>query len=97
MVGADGIHSQVRELVFGPEVQPRYTGQVSGATTSRASRASTASGVYMGPAGNAGLVPLGPDLMYLLQIEKPPGARRSGSRRKVSPRPSASASRRLAA
>ena len=43
------------------------------ATTSRGSRASTASEVYIGgEAGTAGFVPLSDELMYMLFIEKPP-------------------------
>ena len=72
VVGADGIRSQVRELVFGPEVQPRFTGQVSWRYNLPRVEDLDRIRLYMGPAGNAGLVPIGPDLMYLLQIEKPP-------------------------
>ena len=37
--------------------------------------------VYIGATGTAGFVPLAQDLMYMLTIEKPPAARRSGSPR----------------
>lgn len=65
VVGADGIHSQVRRLVFGPEPSPRLTGQsVWRHNFPRAPEVDHLMTIA-GPRGNAGLCPLAHDLMYL--------------------------------
>jgi 2-polyprenyl-6-methoxyphenol hydroxylase-like FAD-dependent oxidoreductase len=72
VVGADGIHSRVRALVFGEEIQPEYTGQVCWRIN--VPRPPEVDGLWMfaGRDGKAGCVPLAPDLAYLLLIEEPP-------------------------
>jgi 2-polyprenyl-6-methoxyphenol hydroxylase-like FAD-dependent oxidoreductase len=72
VVGADGIHSRVRSLVFGDDVQPEWTGQVCWRVN--VPRPPEVDGLWMfaGRDGKAGCVPLAPDLAYLLLIEEPP-------------------------
>jgi 2-polyprenyl-6-methoxyphenol hydroxylase-like FAD-dependent oxidoreductase len=72
VVGADGIHSRVRSLVFGAQIQPEYTGQVCWRIN--VPRPPEVDGLWMftGRDGKAGCVPLAPDLAYLLLIEEPP-------------------------
>ena len=72
VVGADGIHSQVRSMVFGADVQPKFTGQVCWRYNLPRIDGLDQIWVYIGATGTAGFCPLGPDLMYLLMIEKPP-------------------------
>ena len=72
VVGADGLRSQVREMVFGPDIQPKFTGQVCWRYNLPRIDGLDHIWVYIGATGTAGFVPLGPDLMYMLMIEKPP-------------------------
>jgi 2-polyprenyl-6-methoxyphenol hydroxylase-like FAD-dependent oxidoreductase len=72
VVGADGLYSQVREMVFGPEIKPKYTGQVCWRYNLPRIEALDKIWVYIGATGTAGFVPLAPDLMYMLTIERPP-------------------------
>jgi 2-polyprenyl-6-methoxyphenol hydroxylase-like FAD-dependent oxidoreductase len=59
-------------MVFGPEVQPNFTGQVCWRYNLPRIEGLDHIWVYIGATGTAGFVPLGPDLMYMLMIEKPP-------------------------
>ena len=72
VIGADGLHSQVREIVFGVELQPHFTGQVCWRYNLPRIDGLDRILVYIGATGTAGFCPLGPDLMYILTIEKPP-------------------------
>jgi 2-polyprenyl-6-methoxyphenol hydroxylase-like FAD-dependent oxidoreductase len=72
VVGADGLYSQVREMVFGSEIKPKYTGQVCWRYNLPRIEGLDKIWVYIGATGTAGFVPLAPDLMYMLTIEKPP-------------------------
>lgn len=72
VIGADGMRSQVRSMVFGPEIQPKFTGQVCWRYNLPRIPDLEHIWVYIGATGTAGFVPLGPDLMYMLMIEKPP-------------------------
>jgi 2-polyprenyl-6-methoxyphenol hydroxylase-like FAD-dependent oxidoreductase len=72
IVGADGIGSRVRSLVFGDDIQPEWTGQVCWRVN--VPRPADLNGIWMfvGTDGKAGIVPLAPDLAYVLLIEEPP-------------------------
>jgi 2-polyprenyl-6-methoxyphenol hydroxylase-like FAD-dependent oxidoreductase len=71
VVGADGLYSQVRERVFGPEPKPRFTGQVCWRYNLPRIEGLEEIWMFFGPDGSAGFVPLGQDLMYILTIETP--------------------------
>ena len=72
VVGADGLYSQVRETVFGADPAPSYTGQVCWRYNLPRIDGLDKIWIYIGASGTAGFVPLAPDLMYMLTIEKPP-------------------------
>jgi 2-polyprenyl-6-methoxyphenol hydroxylase-like FAD-dependent oxidoreductase len=72
VIGADGLYSRVREMVFDPEIQPHYTGQVVWRYNLPRVEGLDKIWIYLGPTGTAGFVPLAPNLMYILTIEKPP-------------------------
>jgi 2-polyprenyl-6-methoxyphenol hydroxylase-like FAD-dependent oxidoreductase len=76
VVGADGLHSQVREMVFGPDPKPTYTGQVVWRYNLPRLEGLEHIWMLLGPNSSAGFVPLAPDLMYILTIEKPPPGER---------------------
>ena len=64
VVGADGIHSRVRALAFGDDIQAEYTGQVCWRVN--VPRPPDVQGIWMfaGRTGKAGCVPLAHDLAY---------------------------------
>lgn len=72
LVGADGMYSQIRSMVFGDEYRARYTGQVCWRYNLPRIEGLDKIWIYLGPSGTAGFCPLAEDLMYLLFIEKPP-------------------------
>jgi 2-polyprenyl-6-methoxyphenol hydroxylase-like FAD-dependent oxidoreductase len=72
VIGADGLHSQVRTTVFGPDLEPTFTGQVCWRYNLPRVEGLDKIWVWLGRSGTAGFCPLGPDLMYILTIEKPP-------------------------
>ncbi|MBN3815843.1 FAD-dependent oxidoreductase [Paraburkholderia sp. Se-20369] len=73
VVGADGVYSKVRELLFGDTLRPRYTGQaVWRHNFRRAAQIDHLAG-FRGPHANAGLVPLADDLMYMFVTSCEPG------------------------
>jgi 2-polyprenyl-6-methoxyphenol hydroxylase-like FAD-dependent oxidoreductase len=67
-VGADGINSRVRELVFGSELKPRFTGQaIWRATVPRPPEVDVLIS-FMGPRNKAGFNPVSKDLMYIFLV-----------------------------
>ncbi|MFY0727214.1 FAD-dependent oxidoreductase [Pseudomonas sp. NFX15] len=73
VVGADGLFSKVRHLLFGDTYKPRFTGQsVWRYNFPRAPQIDHLAN-YQGANGNAGLVPLAGDLMYLFLTSHEPG------------------------
>jgi len=78
VVGADGVHSRVRELVFGAEPVPRFTGQaVWRAMVPRPSQTPTEfeqGTLYMfyGPHNKAGMLPVSSDEMYVFLVQNTP-------------------------
>ncbi len=71
VVGADGLYSKVRKRLFGPELEPRFTGQVCWRYNLPRIEGLEEIWMFFGPDGSAGFVPLGEDLMYILTIETP--------------------------
>jgi 2-polyprenyl-6-methoxyphenol hydroxylase-like FAD-dependent oxidoreductase len=72
VVGADGINSLVRRLVFPDAPEPEYTGQVVWRHNFPKPEGLETLDTYVGIRGKAGLVPLAPDLMYMFVIERWP-------------------------
>lgn len=73
VVGADGLFSKVRGLLFGDKYQPRFTGQSVWRYNFPRPAALDHLANYQGPAGNAGLVPLADNLMYMFLTSHEPG------------------------
>ncbi|HDS1765418.1 FAD-dependent oxidoreductase [Pseudomonas alloputida] len=73
VVGADGLYSKVRTLVFGDKYRPKFTGQAVWRYNFPRSPEIDHLANYQGPFGNAGLVPLADDLMYLFTTSHEPG------------------------
>ena len=72
VVGADGLFSKVRGLIFGDTYKPRFTGQsVWRYNFPRAPQIDHLAN-YQSAEGNAGLVPLAGDLMYLFLTSHEP-------------------------
>jgi 2-polyprenyl-6-methoxyphenol hydroxylase-like FAD-dependent oxidoreductase len=71
VIGADGLYSKVREVLLGPNVKPRFTGQVCWRYNLPRIDRLEEIWMFFGPDGSAGFVPLGEDLMYILTIETP--------------------------
>jgi 2-polyprenyl-6-methoxyphenol hydroxylase-like FAD-dependent oxidoreductase len=76
VIGADGLRSLVRQLVFGTEYQPAFAGQMIWRCNVPRPPEVKNFQMFQGKSGNkAGFVPLAPDLMYIFLTEKPkPGA-----------------------
>jgi 2-polyprenyl-6-methoxyphenol hydroxylase-like FAD-dependent oxidoreductase len=73
LVGADGLYSKMREFLFGNKYQPRFTGQsVWRYNFPRPAQIDHLAN-FQGPQGNAGLVPLAENLMYLFTTSHEPG------------------------
>lgn len=72
VIGADGINSLVRRLVFPDAPEPEYTGQVVWRHNFPKPNELETLDTYVGERGKAGLVPLAPDLMYMFVIERWP-------------------------
>lgn len=65
MIGADGIHSEARKRAFPEAPAPRRTGQGVWRHNFQRPSEIDALSVFYGPTGNAGLVPIGRELLYL--------------------------------
>ncbi|WP_257448956.1 FAD-dependent oxidoreductase [Archangium lipolyticum] len=73
VVGADGLYSKVRSMVFGKELKPRFTGQsVFRHNFPRPPEVDHLVVCY-GKNHNAGLCPLSKDLMYMFLTSSEPG------------------------
>ena len=75
VVGADGIHSRVRSLVFPDAPEPEYTGQIVWRYNVPRPEGLETLDMFVGSNGKAGFVPLASDLMYVLYIEAVPADR----------------------
>jgi 2-polyprenyl-6-methoxyphenol hydroxylase-like FAD-dependent oxidoreductase len=72
VVGADGLFSKMRGMLFGDKYQPRFTGQSVWRYNFPRTAGIDHLANYQGPAGNAGLVPLADDLMYMFLTSHEP-------------------------
>lgn len=73
VIGADGVYSKVREMLFGDTYQPRFTGQAVWRYNFPRHTSIDHLASYQGAQGNAGLVPLAGDLMYMFSTSHEPG------------------------
>jgi len=73
VVGADGVYSRIRKLLFGDRYQPRYTGQAVWRHNFPRPKAMDHLCAYPTPDGNAGLCPLSDELMYMFATSAEPG------------------------
>ncbi len=72
VVGADGANSKIRDLVFGTECKPKYTGQaVWRATVSRPPEVQ-ARYAFFGPRNKAGFNPVSSTTMYVFLVQNLP-------------------------
>ncbi|HEX5509525.1 MAG TPA: FAD-dependent monooxygenase [Pseudolabrys sp.] len=72
VVGADGMNSAVRELIFGPQHRPHYTGQmVWRATVSRPPDVLCRHS-YFGPTNKSGFNPISDKHMYVYCVQNAP-------------------------
>ena len=73
VIGADGLHSKVRELVFPDAPQPFFTGQtVWRAVVPRPEDFGDDIGMYYGPRNKAGCNPVSDTRMYIFVVENTP-------------------------
>lgn len=72
LIGADGIYSSIRQMLYGQRYTPRFTGQ--GVWRYNFSRPEQVDHLmcFVGKESNCGLVPLGQDLMYLFVTSHEP-------------------------
>jgi 2-polyprenyl-6-methoxyphenol hydroxylase-like FAD-dependent oxidoreductase len=68
VVGADGIHSQVRTMVFGEDLKEAGNGQLCWRYNLPRRPDLEHLWMFEGDRAKAGLVPIGPELMYVLEI-----------------------------
>jgi 2-polyprenyl-6-methoxyphenol hydroxylase-like FAD-dependent oxidoreductase len=72
VVGADGVNSKMRDIVFGPQWRPIYTGQaVWRATVSRPPEVQSRTS-YQGPRNKAGFNPVSEQKMYIYLVQNLP-------------------------
>lgn len=69
VVGADGIHSRVREQVFPDAPRPHFTGQRVWRVVHRRSPDFPAHAVYYGPRNKAGVTPISAEEAYMFLVE----------------------------
>jgi 2-polyprenyl-6-methoxyphenol hydroxylase-like FAD-dependent oxidoreductase len=73
LVGADGVYSKIRGMLFGDKYRPRHTGQSVWRYNFPRHPAIDHLVSYVGSEGNAGLVPLADNLMYMFSTSHEPG------------------------
>lgn len=72
VIGADGVNSKVRDLIFG-QIEKSYVGQAVWRYTLPRFEQLHHSTLYYGPNAKAGLVPMSKEKMYLLLTTSEPG------------------------
>jgi len=69
VVGADGSNSAVREMTFGQQTRPRYTGQMNWRATVRRPPEVTGRYSYFGPTIKSGFNPISERQMYIYLLQ----------------------------
>ena len=72
LIGCDGAHSNMRTLMLGAQLKPRMTGQSVWRYSFPRPKDSNYVGVFYGPRGNAGVVPMSQTQSYLFVTTKEP-------------------------
>jgi 2-polyprenyl-6-methoxyphenol hydroxylase-like FAD-dependent oxidoreductase len=72
VVGADGAHSKIRDLIFGPQCGPRYTGQAVWRATVGRPREVEGRFSFYGPRNKAGFNPVSDGHMYIYLVQNLP-------------------------
>ncbi|CAM3596066.1 putative oxidoreductase YetM [Pseudomonas reidholzensis] len=72
MIGADGVYSKIRGMLFADTYTPRFTGQAVWRYNFARHPSIDHLATFTGAAGNAGLVPLADNLMYLFSTSHEP-------------------------
>ncbi|HVG51775.1 MAG TPA: FAD-dependent oxidoreductase [Xanthobacteraceae bacterium] len=72
VVGADGSNSTIREMTFGQQVRPRYTGQMNWRATVRRPPEVTGRYSYFGPTIKSGFNPVSEREMYIYLLQTMP-------------------------
>ena len=72
VVGADGSNSTIREMTFGPQVRPRYTGQMNWRATVRRPPEVNGRYSYFGPTIKSGFNPISEQEMYIYLLQNVP-------------------------
>jgi 2-polyprenyl-6-methoxyphenol hydroxylase-like FAD-dependent oxidoreductase len=72
VVGADGSNSIIREMTFGPQVRPRYTGQMNWRATVRRPPEVAGRYSYFGPTIKSGFNPISEREMYIYLLQNVP-------------------------
>ena len=72
VVGADGANSNIREMLFGPELKADYTGQAVWRATVTRPPEIEARHSYFGPRNKAGFNPVSRELMYVYLVQNLP-------------------------
>jgi 2-polyprenyl-6-methoxyphenol hydroxylase-like FAD-dependent oxidoreductase len=72
VVGADGLRSTVRRLVFGPQLQPEYQHQTVWRYNLPRPEEVQDIWMFVGMETRVGFVPLSPEMMYMFAVETPP-------------------------
>ena len=73
VVGADGVRSTVRRMIFGDRIEPQFTGHGVWRFTTARPPELTYHALYLGVGLKAGLIPLTEKTMYLLLVTSEPG------------------------
>jgi len=72
VIGADGANSLVRELTFGPDVRPKYTGQMNWRATVPRPPEITGRYSYFGRTIKSGFNPVSEEQMYIYIVQNVP-------------------------
>jgi 2-polyprenyl-6-methoxyphenol hydroxylase-like FAD-dependent oxidoreductase len=75
VVGADGAHSKVRALLFGPDVAPQVTGQTIWRATVGRPQYVDSLWQFFGPRHKAGFNPVSASQMYVFLVQNAPAKR----------------------